>query len=368
MKKIIITGMLFIVCAALVLADDASVLPARVGRVYVAPVFAFANGEFDGDGDYDSYKSGGGATKVFALGLAAEYGVLDWISAAVQWTPAWVLASDVDRKQPIPVGPYAGTVMDKVNANGPADIFVGAKFLLIGDKAPAQSSQVRFAVATGVKVPLPGPDFKDEYKNAGTGKSATAANQDKHVVGLGLRTYADYIVNKNFFVNFYTEFIGYPVNGKLSESGLPGYIQKTGLDELRSQLVSNGVPANRVAYKDEVFYGYDLTLELEPVFSTPLGGGVNFTAGLPLNFHFSPPSKYDVYIDPAVLSYKPEAAALIPEGNTSMLLSLRPNVSFFFTGFPLPTEFKLGYWAPVAGENNMATHYVTLQIKLYFKI
>jgi hypothetical protein len=360
--------MLFMACAALVLADDASVLPARVGRVYLAPVFAFANGAFDGDGDYKSYKSGEGATRAFALGVAAEYGVLDWISAAVQWTPAWVLASDVDMKQTIPVGPYTGTVMDKINANGPADIFVGGKFLLIGEKAPIRNSKIRIALATGAKIPLPGPDFKDEYRHAGTGASAAAANQDKHVLGLGLRTYADYIVNKHFFVNFYTEFIGYPVNGKLSESGLPGYIQKMGLDQLQSQLVSGGVPADRVVYRDEVFYGYDLTMELEPVFSTMLGGGVNFTAGLPLTFQYSPPSKYDVYIDPAVLSIVSGSSALIPEGNTSMVLSLRPSVAFFLTGLPLPTEFKLAYWAPVAGESRMATHSVVLQIKVYFQV
>jgi hypothetical protein len=369
MKKIIALGMLCIFCgAAFVLADDASVLPARVGRVYLAPVFAFANGAYDEDGSYHSYQNGEGAMKAVALGVAAEYGVLDWISAAVQWTPAWVLASDVDVRQTLPVGPYAGTLMDKVNANGPADIFVGAKFLLIGEKAPAQSSQVRFAVATGIKVPLPGPDFADQYKNGGTGKGASGANQDKHVLGLGLRTYADYIVNKNFFINFYTEFIGYPVNGKLSESGLQGYIQKRGLDELQSYLSGMGVVSNRVSYKDEVFYGYDLTTELEPVFSASLPKGVNFSAGLPMNFRFSPPSEYNVFIDPMVLAINPAASALIPEGKASMLFSLRPSASFFFTGFPLPTEFKLSYWAPLAGENSMATHSVVLQIKIYFKI
>jgi hypothetical protein len=111
-----------------------------------------------------------------------------------------------------------------------------------------------------------------------------------------------------------------------------------------------------------------MTVELEPVFSTPLGKGINFTAGLPLNFHFSPPSKYDVFIDPQIIQGQPDTAALIPEEKVSMLFSLRPSVSFFFTGFPLPTEFKLGYWAPIAGESSMATHSVVLQIKVYFKI
>ena len=368
MKKVIAIVMFCVFCgAASVLAEDASVLPARIGRIYLAPIFAFANGEYDEDGSYHSFKSGEGTMRAFAMGVAAEYGVLDWISAAVQWTPAWVIASDVDMRQTIPVGPYTGSVMDKVNANGPADLFVGAKFLLIGEKAPVQNSRIRFALATGAKIPLPGPDFEEQYRNGGTGKTATGANQDKHVLGLGLRTYADYVFNKNFFLNFYTEFIGYPMNGKLSESGLAGYIQKTGLDDLQTQLAGMGL-FDRVSYKDEVFYGYEFTAELEPVFSTSLGGGVNFTAGLPLNFHFSPPSKYDVFIDPIVTGMLPATAALVPEEAASMVFSLRPGVSFFFTRLPLPTEFKLAYYAPIAGENTMATHTVVLQIKVYFKI
>jgi hypothetical protein len=373
MKKIIALAILCVFCgAAFVFADDASVLPARIGRIYLAPVFAFANGAYDEDGEYSGYKNGEGTMNAFALGIAAEYGVTDWISAAVQWTPAWVIASDVDVRQELPLDPYTGKIMDKVTANGPADLFVGGTFLLVGDNAPVKNSKIRFALATGVKIPLPGPDFEEEYKNAGTGKAAAAANQDKHVLGVGLRTYLDYVFNKNFFLNFYTEFIGYPVNGKLSESGLPGYIQKTGLDALKSELESNPavvVPVSSlVSYKDEVFYGFDFTAELEPVFSASLPKGVNFSAGLPLNFHYSPASEYNVAISPMITGWMPETAALIPEGKASMLLSLRPSVSFFFTGFPLPTEFKLGYWAPLTGENSMATHSVVLQIKVYFRI
>jgi hypothetical protein len=353
MKKIVTVGIICVLCGtAFVFADDASVLPARVGRVYLAPAFAFANGGYDTSGDYKSYRSGEGAMKAFAMGVAAEYGVLDWISAAVQWTPAWVLVSDVDTRQSL--GPVT---MDDVNANGPADIFIGGKFLLIGEKAPAKSSQVRFAVATGVKVPIPGPDYREQFTNALTGQSVTGANQDKHVLGLGLRTYADYIVNKNFFIDFYTEFIGYPMKGKLSENGLQGYLMVQQLEQAKASLPIPGL----ITYENEVRYGYDLTLELESVFTMPLAQSINFTAGLPLNLHFSPPEKYTI-------NFHPLTGQRAPEDESSLLLSLRPNISFFFTGFVLPTEFKLSYWAPIAGNNNMATHTVSLQIKLYFKI
>jgi hypothetical protein len=372
MKRFIALALLVLCGTALVMADDASVLPARVGRIYLAPIFAFANGSYNTEGSYKGFKSGEGTMRAFAMGVAAEYGVTDWLSAAVQWTPAWMIASDVDVKQSIP---GVGQV-DGANANGPADLFIGAKFLLIGKNALAESSQVRFAVATGVKAPIPGPDFNDQLNNIRNGKGVTAANQDKHVLGLGVRTYADYIVNEHLYIDFYTEFIGYPLKGKLSESGLVGAATIYNLGVARQQvgalLASSGFPglANDIIdYKDEIRYGYDLTLELEPVFSMPLGRGVNFSAGLPLNFHFSPAEQYDVSINSSyVLALQPSLAQLVPQSDPSRLFSLRPNMSFFFTGFPLPTEFKLAYYAPLAGDNAMATHSVVLQVKLYFRL
>jgi hypothetical protein len=46
-------------------------------------------------------------------------------------------------------------------------------------------------------------------------------------------------------------------------------------------------------------------------------------------------------------------------------LSLRPNLALFFTGFLLPTELKLKYSVPIAGNNKMAAHSLTLVIKFY---
>ena len=359
---------------SLVMADDASVLPARIGRVYLAPVFAFANGSYNTNGTYKGFKRGGGTMRAFGLGVAAEYGITNWATAAVQWTPAWMLASEVDVTQDIPnVG-----LVDGVNANGPGDLFIGAKFLLIGKHAPVENSRIRFAVATGVKAPIPGADFEDQLDNVRKGNTVTAANQDKHVLGLGLRTYADYVFNERFFLNFYTEFIGYPIKGKLSESGITGAatIYNLGLarQQIKAELINSGfytpgIENDIIDYRDEVRYGYELNLELEPAFSTSLGRGVNFSAGLPLNFHYAPAERYDVSVNSSYLvSLQPALAQLVPQSNPSKLFSLRPGMSFFFTGFPLPAEVKLAYYAPLAGENAMATHTVVLQVRLYFRL
>ncbi|MDR0623619.1 MAG: hypothetical protein LBG10_04245 [Treponema sp.] len=364
MKKIAALLVLCFLCGtAFLFADDASVLPARVGRVYLTPTFAFANGAYDTDGAYQSYDSGKGALKGFLLGAALEYGILDWISAALQWTPGWMAASEVDTK--------AG-VSDNVNVNGVTDLFIGGKFQIVGEKAPVQTSMFRWSLATGVKVPFPGPDYEEQYKNASKSgnEPVTAANQDRHVLGLGLRSYFDYVVNENFYIDLYGEFIGYPMKGKLSESGLTGYGITKNIDNTKAQLANTPL-ADALSYKDEVDYGFDLTLELEPVYSLPLAEGVRFTAGLPLTYKFSPGKKYDVTVSDMLIAANPAAAALrLEDDDPSHDLSLKPSVAFFFTDFLLPTELKLNYSAPIAGAGNdkKAIHSLTLQVKVYFKI
>jgi hypothetical protein len=228
----------------------------------------------------------------------------------------------------------------------------------------------RWSLATGVKVPFPGPDYEEQLKNASKSgnEPITPVNQDRHVLGLGLRSYFDYVINENFYIDLYGEFIGYPVKGKLSESGLTGYGFTKQFDATKASL--EGTPfADELSYKDEVNYGFDLTLELEPVYSLPLAQGVKFTAGLPLVYKFYPGKKYDVTVSDTLISINPAAAALrLEDDDPSHDLSLKPSVAFFFTDFLLPTELKLNYSAPLAGTNKMATHSITLQVKIYFKI
>jgi len=139
LKKIATLGIIALLCAgSIAFADDALVMPARVGRVYMTNSYAFANGEYDKDGNYDDYESGYGAFKLYNMGFAVEYGITDWITGAVQWAPGWNVWSDMDR-----------TGMD-ANINGLYDIFVGAKIQIVGEKAPVQNSMFRFAVAPGI--------------------------------------------------------------------------------------------------------------------------------------------------------------------------------------------------------------------------
>jgi len=358
-RKFVFVLAILILCTA-VFADDAKVMPARVGRVYLAPTFGFANGAFDSDAKYNAFGEGEGKMKMFNLGFALEYGIIKWITGAIQWAPGVNVWSDVDMS--------LGT-NSTVNANGLADLFIGAKMQILGEQGPVENESIRFAVAPGVKVPLPGPDYEEQFKNIAKSDPVTAANIDKHVIGIGARVYFDYVINNNFFINLHSEFIGYPVKGDLDKAGLDGY----GADLTLKGWNEN--PASAVMGKiksDGVDYGYDLTFELEPVFSASIGEKTVLTAGLPFNYKYTPGTKYGVSypsgVQAALLGANP-MSQFIADSDPTHLFSLKPGVSVFFMGWALPMEFKLQYAAPIAGENiGRALHSITFQARVYFKI
>jgi hypothetical protein len=174
MKKLTALGILGILCGTLlVFAEDAKVMPARMGRFYLAPSFSFANKEWDSEGEKQDLTDGNGAIKMFNLGFAVEYGIIDWITGAIQWAPGWNVWSDVDQS----FGPQVG---DKdVNLKGFGDIFVGAKIQIIGADAPVKNTSLRFALGPGVKIPLPGPDFEEEATKISPAKDEAIRRQDR---------------------------------------------------------------------------------------------------------------------------------------------------------------------------------------------
>ena len=169
MKKLCV-GILLVLGTMAAFADTASVLPARVGRVYIAPTYTFSTGQWKGT-SYDKYGSGEGAMKAFNLGLAAEFGILDWITLAARWAPGWNVVSTVDKKGDLAkmaaLSPFGVTVPpdSDYNVNGVADLQLGVKFLVVGNNAPVESSTMRFSVAPGFMIPLPGADLDDEARS-----------------------------------------------------------------------------------------------------------------------------------------------------------------------------------------------------------
>jgi hypothetical protein len=354
MKKTLLLGLVLILAAGAVFADDAKAMPKMVGRLWLAPTFAFAPAAYDTDGDYESYDDGEGALKFLNLGFALEYGIIDWITAAIQWAPGVNVWSDVDKDE-------LGT--GTKNLDGVADLFVGAKIQIAGEKAPLKTDRLRFAIGPGVKIPLPGQDFEDQVKNVQTGDTVTAANLDNHVFGVGTRVYFDYIFNEHFFINLYNETIFYPIEGDVEKSTLGEYMAFLTAKGTGAVMGLGGANADA-----KVNYGYDLTFELEPVYSTSLGdSGVTLTAGLPINYKFTPGHSYSVSDDNDNGGIK-TALKKTDEAEPTHILKVKPNISFFFTKWILPTDIGITYGIPVWGKNSLARHEITLKVKLYFAL
>jgi len=329
MKKLLI----LMVLAALVwpmFADDALVLPQGVLRISIAPSYGFANKTWDKDGKaqdilnplFTTNKSDG--IQYFNLGIALEYGVNDWITAALQWTPGWNLWSTMGfDKQLIPPSTYL--YFDQGVLGSYADLFAGAKIQIVGKKAPVVNDTMRFSIAPGVKIPMPG-DSKPTQADLVKDETHVLKEIDNHLWGLGGRLYFDYNVTPEFFVNLYSEFIYYPE-------------QKTDKNATFGD-------------KTKVAKGYDWTIEIEPQYWAPVADGLVFKAFLPFTYKMTP-------------DYKNEGTKVADSAST--VLSVTPALGLFFTKTFLPIELKVGYRYPLMGTNNTIMNVVYILGRFYMK-
>jgi hypothetical protein len=320
MKK----ALLVLLLAALafpVFSDDALVLPKGVLRTTIAPNYGFGNTAWNKDGETSDISDDG--ISFFNLGLALEYGINDWVTAAVQWAPGWNIMSD-----------YGSSASD-AKLGTFFDVFVGAKFQIVGPKAPVQRTDMRFAVAPGIKVPMPAANAEDELDNLFAGDEFIIGEADKHAFGLGARLYFDYIVNPVFFINLFSEFIY--------------YLEKT--DEQAIAPTGVAMPPYAV-YEYDIEYGFDWIIELEPQFGMPVADGLILKGGLPLTYKMTP----DIKINGNKV-----------DDSGSTMFSVGPNVALFFTKTAVPFELKLQYKLPLFGTNTNAVHNIALQGKVYLK-
>jgi hypothetical protein len=324
MKKIVTLLVLLAVACSFVMADDALTLPAKVIRVYATGALATVTQKYDGSGKAQDLTPGN--ITAVNVGAAVEYGVTDWISAAVQWAPGYNIYSKID-----------ATGYDKANLADAADLFVGAKVQIVGPQAPVKNDMFRFAVAPGVKIPLGTVDWKKQFDNYAGGKDFLLSAADKHLLGAGGRVYFDYVINEMFFLNLYSEFIYYPGKVALKDSSFEGYY------------IYHVVSSDTL--NPDVEYGYDLTAEFEPHFGTMIGDGLKLSAGVPVTYTASPETKWNG----------------TGKDDASYLLTVGPNASLFFQKTLLPLEVKVGYTLPLMGENSYATNTLVLQLKAYAK-
>ena len=393
MKKFLVFGLALLLLSSALFADDAKVMPLRTGRLSLAPSFTMGEKKFDDEGSrvdaqYDSLK-------MLNFGAALEYGIISWITGAIQWAPGVNMWSKLDMS--LPLANMSLSTSD-VRLLDVGDLFVGAKMQILGKDAPVKNEMIRLAFAPGIKIPFSGPDFDKQAENAVKGDKVTPDTLDNHALAAGLRSYFDFIINDKFFINFYNEALFYATKRDLGKTGYQQNLVASGIDQI-NQLAGALMPTAPALFEyGKTKYGYELTFELEPTFSTPLGP-ILFTASLPITYKTTPGKKYDVGYNKALVdgaiaaigsgAYDAELAAMLlnqtaaigmlnglaaqvdsinaSEGQTHAL-SINPGIAVMFYKWKVPFEFEFNYKAPIWGMRGGANHTFVFIAKMFFKI
>ena len=274
------------------------------------PISAFDE-VYDANGDTQANPQG--AVSAMVLGTAIEYGVTDQITAAVQWAPGYVFSSSIEN-DPVPGA--------QAHAKGLADLFIGAKFLIVGENGYVKNDNIRVAFAPGMMIPLEDPDYAAELARALGGEDYKVASPSLQAVGLGFRAYFDWVLSKMFYINLYNQSIFY----------LP--------------VTKDAFGAPEAEYE----YGYSLTFEVEPHFNYALSDKVNIGIGVPVNYNMKP----EVVVNGTGL------------GNESYILTINPGASVFVMA-GLPFEIKGSYSMPLAGKNSNVASALAFQVKAFLK-
>lgn len=351
MKKFLVL-LLLVAMVAPIFADDAKVLPARIGRLYIVPAYSMWSQGFDADGEKqdNSY----GDASAFNVAAALEYGITDIISFGLKYVPGYVISTN-----------FADS--DTLDGTGTSGADVGFKIQLMGPNAPMQSDTMRFAVVPGVNIPFAKYDAEAEATAMNAGDSFSAGGVSNSSLGFGLQASFDYVVSDSLYINLFSEFRGY-MPADFVQAGITPYATYAA-----SAAAAYAGYSAVIAEPGEVKYGYDLTVELDPGYDTSLGGGMNLSAGLALTYDYNPGQSFVDDYSTGLASAYDALSTGIEEAITDALaedsysFTVTPNVGLFLTGLPIPMEFNLDASIPVMGKNTSASTTVLLTWKTYFK-
>lgn len=351
MKKTLVL-LLLAALVAPIFADDAKVLPSRIGRLYVVPAYTMWSQGFDSDGEKvdNSYGDAG----VVSVAAALEYGITDFLSFGFKYVPGYVVSSS-----------FADD--DNLDSTGTSGADIGLKIQLVGPSAFVQSDTMRFALVPGVNVPFASYDAEAEATAMGSGDTYSGGPVSSTTFGLGVQASFDYVVNDSFYVNLFSEFRNH-IPAPVSEVGLTEYSVYGGVATAIYTNYSVSIA------EPEISTGYDLTIELEPSYETSLGGGMTLSASVAATYDMNSGVSLSDYDAGTGVDAIDEAATTNLEDSfesyglgASNVLSITPSVSLFLTSLPLPMEFAIDAVVPVMGENERNATTVLLTWKTYFR-
>jgi len=310
-----------------VFAGDALTPEAGVLRAHLFSSYFYTAGSFNDagaldDNPLDANAVAGERPDVVGLniGAAVELGILDWLSAYIQWFPGYTVWSDyaaADGTTDIPGGVLG---FENADINGYFDVTAGAQFEMVGVKGLLKSRRFRVLAGPQVVVPMPNPDYQAEIDRAEDGGD-WSINTAKHVFGLGGRLTADLIISELVFINLLADFIYHFPGDKAS------YLDPTQTRTVR--------------------FGYTLIAELEPRLVSGVDPGLRVGFGLPARIRMSPP---------------PEVDGQTRQDESTLLLSLSPAFSLYLDSPLVPLEIELSYGVPLWGRNALNQRSVKLQV------
>jgi hypothetical protein len=253
-------------------------------------------------------------------------GVLDWLSAYIQWSPGWRPWSDyaaADGTTDIGSGILG---FEHANVNGFSDVALGAQFEIIGSSALIDSERFRLLWGPLLVIPTPDPDYENQIERA-EDEEEWSIDVSNHTFGLGTRLSADVVITRFFFFNISGDF--------------------TYHFETRKKSYLSPTETRRTAF------GYTLIAETEPNLVFDVDPGLRLGFGLPFRVRTTPPIKLD---------------GEVQDESDSLLLNLSPSVTLYLDAPVVPLQFDLSYTIPLAGRNVQSQHRVALQVTSDFSL
>jgi hypothetical protein len=319
-----------------VLADDALVLPAHAWRFYLIPAWTTVKANFDAAGKRQAIDSGAGRMAAFNLGYAIEYGITNWLTTGIQWSPGTTLSSSLD----FPFGDPQRR--DKAHLNDAFDARAGFKLQLLGSKVRDpkratglfQSTTMRLALGLGIKFPLTAVDWDREAANFFQGMPYLAQTSDKHLVAPMAGLHGDYVFIRDskgeIFINLYAQYVPYLSKGRYNETSLVRHL-------------------NPALAAVEIDHGYDFLVEVEPRFDRwVIARTLRIGFYLPLRYKAAPDSELDG----------------VSQHNNSYSFTCFPTLDFFWLLPKFPIELKIGYQYNLAGKNSSQAHTLAVILRV----
>lgn len=296
MKKVV--ALLFALAIALpAFGYDARVLSPGTLRITVAPAYAFADKQYylGAYEDLDILHTGASRQTLsyVNVGIALEFGLLNWMTADAQWIPGWTLYSGMDFTPDL----FAPS---KVNINGVDDLLVGLKLQLVGEKGILPSGSLRLLLEPSAIFGMPDVDWDAQQAQRAAGQDFTIMSLAKHASGYGVKVLFDFYLVDFLFFTLWIDYRSY-------------------LPRENAQL-SPGMTRSKIEWRPDIAFG------IEPHIEFNVGDGIRLAFGAPLGLT----SYGALYLDGVIVT-----------GTLSTLVLVTPHVGVAFTGIALPLEVDL---------------------------